>query len=101
MNIVQSNGKMGTKMKYIILSVTILFSVAWYWIQSSNSAKSQSKKVQIHGKVQGLQGTIVLNIEDKLLTLSPYDRFTFQLHTAFKEELNMQLLINLKINTAI
>ncbi|PKG40114.1 hypothetical protein [Psychromonas sp. Urea-02u-13] len=79
-------------MKYIIISVTILFSVAWYWIQSHNSTHIQTTKVQIHGKVQGLQGTVVLNIEDKFLTLSPYDRFTFQLHTSSKEELNMQVI---------
>lgn len=89
---VSSLAKKGGRMKYIIISFAILFSVALYWLQLYNTENTQYTKIQRHGKVQGLEGIIVLNLADNHLTLTPYDRFTFQIHTESTENLTMQVI---------
>jgi hypothetical protein len=84
--------KKWTKMKYIIICLTILFSVAWYLLQSSNMNRIHNTKVQIYGKVQGLQGNLLINIEDNLLALRTSDRFTFQISRESPGKLTMKVI---------
>ena len=79
-------------MKYIILAFAMLGSIGWHMLQSNNSEHKQLTKIQIHGKVQSLQGSMVLKIEDNYLNLNAYDRFSFIAHTPSKELLTMRVV---------
>ncbi len=79
-------------MKYIILGFAMLSSIGWNMLQSNNIETNKLVKIQIDGKVQGLQGHMVLKIEDNYLTLKPSDHFTLLAHSESKELLTMHIV---------
>jgi len=79
-------------MKYIILGFAMLASIGWHMLQPNTTKQNKLAQIQVHGKVQGLQGRLVLKIEDSYLNLDAYDRFTFLAQVASKERLTMQVV---------
>ncbi|PKF61401.1 hypothetical protein CW745_08670 [Psychromonas sp. psych-6C06] len=77
------------KIKYITYTMIIsLFSI-WCWVKYDNEKFTQP--IQIHGKVTGLEGKLVLNIENFHLNLGELDRFTFMAYSATPEQLIIQV----------
>lgn len=79
-------------MKYIILGIAMLFSITWHWAQTVNTEKSQYTQFHIEGKVIGLDGNMVLKIEDNYLSLASMDRFTFVADATAQDQLTMQII---------
>ncbi len=63
-------------MKYIIIGFTVALSISWQMLQTNSEKRNQHPQIQINGKVHGLKGNMVLNIQDNYLTLSSLDRFS-------------------------
>ena len=80
-------------MKYFIAGIAMLISIGWNLLQANNTSTEEAHaQIQIHGKVKGLQGNMVLNINDKYLPLSDFDRFTFQVYKKPQEQLTMHIV---------
>ncbi len=79
-------------MKYIVIALALLGSISWHTLQSNSADSNKLKQVQVHGKVQGLQGSMVFKIEDSYLNLNAYDRFTLLVQVVSKDLLTMQVV---------
>lgn len=75
-----------------MISFGILLSIGCYLIQAENKKNNLYTQLKVQGKVQGLQGRMILNIEDNYLSLNPFDRFSFQVQVISNAQLSLHII---------
>lgn len=79
-------------MKYIMFSFVVIITISYNMLQFSDAKINQHSKIQIHGKVHGLRGNMILNIQDSYLTLNTLDRFTLLVKVTNQDKLTMLIV---------
>ena len=82
-------------MKYAVVSFIILILSGWSWVKPDIS--KQPQQVKINGKVFGLQGKVLIKIEDNYFNLATSDRFSLLVNTTpTQKKLSMEITVQPK-----